>query len=115
MITKLASPVKGKYDTAIDSDSAYEKLSQRVEKEAAPPDQGGGGIGAWIGSIFGTNRKRGERLSTSQTIAREVTRTVTGRVAGGIAASIGKQIGGSAGSSIGRAIVRGTLGGILRR
>ena len=110
-----ASPVKGKYDTAIDSDSAYEKLSQRVEKEAAPPDQGGGGIGAWIGSIFGTNRKRGERLSTSQTIAREVTRTVTGRVAGGIAASIGKQIGGSAGSSIGRAIVRGTLGGILRR
>ncbi|ARQ00903.1 helicase HerA-like domain-containing protein [Pseudorhodoplanes sinuspersici] len=109
-----ASPVKGKYDTVIDSDSAYEKLSERVEKEAAPADQGGG-IGDWIGSIFGTNRKRGERLTTSQTIAREVTRTVTGRVAGGIAASIGKKIGGSAGSSIGRAIVRGTLGGILRR
>lgn len=110
-----ASPVKGKYDTPIDSDSAYEKLSERVAKEAAPAEEQGGGIGDWIGSIFGTNRKRGERLTTSQTIAREVTRTVTGRVVGGIAASIGKQIGGSAGSSIGRAIVRGTLGGILRR
>lgn len=110
-----ASPVKGKYDTPIDSESAYEKLSERVAKEAAPAEEQGGGIGDWIGSIFGTNRKRGERLTTSQTIAREVTRTVTGRVVGGIAASIGKQIGGSAGSSIGRAIVRGTLGGILRR
>lgn len=110
-----ASPVKGKYDTPIDSESAYEKLSERVAKEAAPAEEQGGGIGDWIGSIFGTNRKRGERLTTSQTIAREVTRTVTGRVVGGIAASIGKKIGGSAGSSIGRAIVRGTLGGILRR
>jgi DNA helicase HerA-like ATPase len=112
-----ASPVKGKYDTAIDNHSAYERLSERMAKEAAPADQAeeGGGIGGWIGSIFGTNRKRGERLTTSQAVAREVTRTVTGRVVGGIAASIGKQIGGSAGSSIGRAIVRGTLGGILRR
>ena len=108
-----ASPIRGKYDTPIDSESAYEKLSQRVEEKAAPAE--GGGIGDWIGSIFGTNRKRGEKLTTSQTVAREVTRTVTGRVVGGIAASIGKQIGGSTGSSIGRAIVRGTLGGILRR
>ena len=106
-----ASPVRGKYDTVIDSVSAYEKLSERVEKQAAE----GGGIGDWIGSIFGTNRKRGETLTTGQTIAREVTRTVTGRVVGGVAATIGKQIGGSAGASIGRAIVRGTLGGILRR
>jgi len=110
------SPLKGKYDTPIDSESAYEKLSQRVDRNAAPADEEqGGGISDWIGGIFGTNRKRGEKLTTSQTIAREVTRTVTGRVVGGIAASIGKQIGGSAGASIGRAIVRGTLGGILRR
>jgi hypothetical protein len=114
------SPIKGKYDTTVDSESAYEKLGQRVAREAAPAgpagqDQSGGGITDWIGSIFGTNRKRGERLTTSQTIAREVARTVTGRVVGSVAASIGKQIGGAAGAQVGRAIVRGTLGGILRR
>ena len=111
------SPVKGKYDTVADRDSAFEMLEKRVAKEAVPAEEAesGGGIGGWVGGIFGTNRKRGEKLTTSQAIAREVTRTVTGRVVGGIAASIGKSIGGSAGSSIGRAIVRGTLGGILRR
>ncbi len=110
------SPVKGKYDTTIDSESAYEKLTQRVAKEAAPADQGsGGGITDWIGSIFGTNNKRGEKLTTGQTVARSVARTVTATVIGGVAASIGKKIGGAAGASVGRSIVRGTLGGILRR
>jgi DNA helicase HerA-like ATPase len=114
------SPLRGKYDTTVDRESAYEKLGKRVAREAAPAgqapqEQSGGGIGDWIGSIFGTNRKRGEKLTASQAIAREVARTVTGRVVGGVAASIGKQIGGSAGASVGRAIVRGTLGGILRR
>jgi uncharacterized protein len=116
------SPVKGKYDTAIDSESAFEILKKRVETTAAghPGDeaqQGGwlGSIGNVLGTIFGTNRKRGERLSTGQLVTREITRSVTGRVAGQIAADIGKSIGGSTGSSVGRAIVRGALGGMLRR
>jgi DNA helicase HerA-like ATPase len=115
------SPVKGKYDTAIDSESAYEILKKRVETTAAAhPDEaqaGGwlGNIGNVLGTIFGTNRKRGERLSTGQLVTREITRSVTGRVAGQVAADIGKSIGGSMGSSVGRAIVRGALGGILRR
>lgn len=112
------SPLKGKYDTAIDSESAYEKLSQRVAKEAAEPgkeESAGGGVSDWIGSVFGTNRKRGEQLSTGQQVARSVARTVTATVIGGVAASIGKQIGGKTGASVGRSIVRGTLGGILRR
>ncbi len=116
------SPVKGKYDTAIDSESAYEILKKRVEDTAAAKaqaEQGGGGlmggIGGMLGSIFGTTRKPGERLSTGQLIARSVTRTVASRTAGKLAADIGKSIGGSMGGSIGRAIVRGTLGGMLRR
>jgi hypothetical protein len=109
------SPFKGKYDTMIDSVSAYEKLTQRVAKEAAPAEEESGGISGWIGSIFGTNRKRGETLTTSQQVARSVARTVTTTVVGGVAAAIGKQIGGRAGASVGRSIVRGTLGGILRR
>jgi DNA helicase HerA-like ATPase len=113
-----ASPVKGKYDTAVDSESAYEILQKRVADAAAPADGSGGGvldqIGSIFGSIFGTNTPRG-KLTTTQVIARNMTRTVTNKVAGDVAANIGKSIGGATGSSIGRSIVRGALGGLLRR
>jgi len=121
------SPIKGKYDTPVDSESAYEILQKRMQNSAATPapgqqgqaEQGGGGllgqIGGVIGTIFGTNVPRGTRLSTGQRMSREVTRSVTNRVAGQIAADVGKSLGGSMGGTIGRAIVRGTLGGVLRR
>ena len=122
------SPVKGKYDTAIDSESAYEVLAKRVAGAAANTGSGtadggdgsGGGIlgqiGSIVGTIFGTNRPRGKRLSTGQVIARDVTRTVTNKVAGEVVTSVAKSLGGGAiANSIGKAIVRGTLGGILRR
>jgi DNA helicase HerA-like ATPase len=116
-----ASGLKGKYDQAVDTESAYEILQKRVANSAttepAPEDGGGllGQIGGVLGGIFGTGRPRGQRLSTGQIIAREVTRSVTSRVVGQIAANVGRSIGGSMGGSVGRAIVRGTLGGILRR
>jgi DNA helicase HerA-like ATPase len=121
------SPVKGKYDTTIDSESAYEVLQKRVAGTAASPGTGGTSADApagdgvldkitnIVGMIFGTNRPRGQRLSTGQVLARNVTRSVTNTVIGGVAASLGKSVGGSMGSSVGRAIVRNTLGGILRR
>jgi uncharacterized protein len=129
------SPVKGKYDQAIDSESAYEVLQKRMQSGAAeeplarPHSPGApeeaplptglgavlGGLSDMLGGIFGTSRPRGKRLSTGQVVAREVTRSVTNRVAGQIAADIGKSFGGKMGSSVGRAIVRGTMGGILRR
>ena len=124
------SPVKGKYDTTIDSESAYEVLQKRVAGTAASPGTAaGGGASAdapagggtldkltnIVGMIFGTNRPRGQRLSTGQVIARDLTRSVTNKVIGGVAANLGKSVGGSMGSSIGRSIVRGTLGGVLRR
>jgi DNA helicase HerA-like ATPase len=136
------SPVKGKYDQAVDSESAYEVLQRRVKEtgSTSPPpagqagspggagDAGGvaqastlgwfgrlmAGAGLFLGGLFGTNRVRGTRLTTSQKVAREVARTVSNRVAGQVAADIGKAIGGKTGSSLGRAIVRGTMGGILR-
>jgi uncharacterized protein len=118
-----ASPVKGKYDQAVDAESAYEVLTQRVQSSAAPgqgqeADAGGGllgQLGGLVGSIFGTSRPRGQRLSTGQLIARDITRTVTNQLAGKVAADLGKSIGGQLGGSVGRAIVRGALGGILRR
>jgi len=129
------SPIKGKYDLTIDSESAYEVLQKRLQSGAAggpiaaPHSPGGAGeaqpsgglaavlsgIGSVLGSIFGTNRARGTRLSTGQLIAREVARSVNNRVAGQVAGDVGKSIGGKMGGSVGRAIVRGTMGGILRR
>jgi uncharacterized protein len=119
-----ASPVKGKYDTAVDAESAYEIIQKRIAGTAAHADDagsgggGGGGvlgqIGSIVGTIFGTNVSRG-RMSTGQVIARQVTRSVTNKVIGGLAADVGKSVGGSLGSSIGRSLVRGALGGILRR
>jgi DNA helicase HerA-like ATPase len=118
------SPVKGQYDTEVDRESAYEKLQGKAdamtkkagtETEDAPSGGVMGGIGDLIGGIFGTNRKRGERLSTGQKVAREVTRSVTSRVAGQVVGELGKKIGGSMGNTVGRAILRGALGGILRR
>src|SRR5882762_9357239 len=117
------SPVKGKYDTAVDAESAYEMIQKRIAGTAAHPDDsadggGGGGIlgqiGAIVGTIFGTNVKRG-RMSTGQIVARSVTRSVTNKVVGGVVADLGKSLGGSMGSSVGRALVRGALGGLLRR
>ena len=118
------SPVKGKYDTAIDAEFAYEMLQKRVAGTAAHADQtnaggaGGGGIlaqlGSIVGTIFGTNVSRG-RMSTGQIIARNVTRSVTNKVVGGAVADLGKSVGGALGGSIGRSLVRGALGGLLRR
>jgi hypothetical protein len=119
------SPVKGKYDTAIDAESAYEMIQKRIAGTAATADDadtggggGGGGIlgqiGSIVGTIFGTNVKRG-RMSTGQVIARSVTRSVTNKVVGGVVADLGKSVGGALGGSVGRALVRGALGGLLRR
>jgi DNA helicase HerA-like ATPase len=118
------SPVSGKYDEIEDRESAYEILQKRAKETVATVEEAksqpgaeaptGGSIGTILGSIFGTNKKRGERFTPTQRVAREVTRTVTNRVAGQIAASVGKSVGGSVGGSIGRAVVRGMLGSILR-
>jgi len=114
-----ASPVKGKYDTAVDAESAYEILQARLSGTAATAGGSAGGgilgrIGEIAASIFGTNVTRG-RMSTGQLIARNITRSVTNKVVGGMVADAGKVVGGSLGGSIGRALVRGALGGLLRR
>jgi uncharacterized protein len=114
-----ASPMKGKYDTVIDAESAYEIIQKRLAGNLAPAEGTGdigilGHLGAIVGTIFGTNVRRG-RLSTGQLIARNVTRSVTDKVVGGVAADLGKSVGGSIGGSVGRALVRGALGGLLRR
>ncbi|MBM6592542.1 helicase HerA-like domain-containing protein [Microvirga pudoricolor] len=112
-----SSPMKGKYDQTIDSESAYEMLAKRAEKAAADAqaEQEGGGILDMLGGLFGTGPARKGSMTVTQRVTREVTRTIVNQTVGNLAAGIGKSIGGRQGSSIGRAIVRGTLGGLLRR
>src|SRR5262249_44992328 len=122
------SPVKGKYDQAIDSESAYEVLQKRVKEtgstSAPAPGQpaeasAGGGVLSWLGvlvaAILGLSNKRGQRFSPRPPMARNVTRSVTNPTPGNTAADMGKWVGGKMGGWVGRAIVRGTMGGILRR
>jgi DNA helicase HerA-like ATPase len=118
------SPVKGKYDQGVDTESAYEQLQKRVNDKTAPagqpaptdgtaPSEGGflGQLGSMLGGMFGTNNKRGQRLSPGQIIARSVARGIGSEVAREISKGLG---GGTTGRVTGQ-ILRGTLGGILRR
>ena len=112
-----ASPLRGKYEQTIDSDSAYEMLAKRAGKATADAQaaQGGGGILDILGGLLGTTSARKGSMTMTQRVTREVTRTVVNQTVGSLAAQIGKSLGGRQGGSIGRAIVRGTLGGLLRR
>ncbi|TLY49247.1 MAG: DUF853 family protein [Gammaproteobacteria bacterium] len=95
------SPVGGKYDTALDRESAYEILTQRTATTAAtPPASAGGTAPASAGSgwgktisdvLFGTGRRQG----MVETIAKSAMR--------------------SAGSRAGTALIRGVLGSLLRK
>jgi DNA double-strand break repair helicase HerA and related ATPase len=95
------SPVGGKYDTAVNRESAAEKLAQRAgQKAAAEPTQtaqqtaerqpqGSAWGGALHDAVFGTKRRQG----MIETMAKQTVRTV--------------------GSQLGRQILRGALGGIF--
>jgi uncharacterized protein len=133
------SPVKGRYDTAVDPVSAFEILQRRLAGGVAAPSarttpgtapapaapgQSGPIVPAQTGmfhrisdkirNVFGIGRGRG-RLSTSQAMARNVVRAVTAGVATQVAAELAKSTGSKAAGNISKAVVRGALGGVLRR
>jgi DNA helicase HerA-like ATPase len=102
---RAGSPVGGKYDTAVDRDSAAEMLAKKAEaataKAGAPPaktaeadsEEGGqpqDGIGQKVSEwMWGTKRRQG----MAESMAKQAARTV--------------------GSQVGRQILRGVLGGIF--
>ncbi|UGB39251.1 helicase HerA-like domain-containing protein [Frateuria soli] len=93
------SPVGGKYDTAVNRDSAAEMLARRADTKAAdadtvadtssPKPEGGAWNGAVHDALFGTSRRQG------------------------MIETMGKQVARTMGSQIGRQILRGVLGGIF--
>ena len=102
---RARSPVGGKYDTAVDRESAYEKLTARAaeavdaeqeEAEAAPKKKGkaaaeeSNGWGDMIkGPVFGTRRRQGVIEAAAKSTMRSV------------------------GNQLGRQILRGVLGSIM--
>ncbi|HEY0230912.1 MAG TPA: helicase HerA-like domain-containing protein [Dokdonella sp.] len=97
---RARSPIGAKYDTAIDRESAFEKLNARAQ--AAPADDdakpsakgdseaGGGWVDTAKDMLFGTKRRQG----MVETMAKSVVR--------------------NAGSQLGRALLRGVLGSLKR-
>jgi hypothetical protein len=92
------SPVGGKYDTAVNRESAAEMLAKRASDKAAdaatvaadaPAKDAAGWGGAVHDALFGTKRRQG------------------------MIETMGKQMVRTAGSQLGRQILRGVLGGIF--
>ena len=129
------SPVKGKYDSAVDPESAYEILQKRLQAGGGLPSPGAGVPGApgeapaqapaqvgffrriesWFCNLFGIGRPRGQVLTTSQHVARNVARAVAAGVATQVAAELARSTGSKSAGNISKAVVRGALGGVLRR
>jgi DNA helicase HerA-like ATPase len=115
------SPVRGKYDQAIDTESAYEVLQRRLQEQAeagvepapkgrparpgAPqpePPTSGGGWGDVLGGVLGGGSSGGRgrgRMTTTEVVVKQVARSVASQV----------------GSQVGKALIRGLLGSLGKR
>ena len=93
-----ASSIRGKYDTTIDRESAYEMLQKKAAEAAAATQEpsSGGGVGGFLGGIFGRSNSR--RMSTGEVVVKQVARSVAGQV----------------GTQVGKALIRGLLGSLKR-
>jgi DNA helicase HerA-like ATPase len=106
-VVRARSPVGGKYDSAVDRESAYETLTRRASETAAAPAgnaaagappaasapaaAGSGGGKAISDAVFGTSRRQGMLEALAKSAAR------------------------NAGGTLGRSILRGVLGSMSRR
>ena len=95
----VESPVAGKYDTAVDRESAYEKLGKRAEERA---------------SVAAEAKAAKEEARAERAAPRE-RESATDRFVKNVASSVGRQLGTTVARSIGNALIRGILGGLTRR
>ena len=117
----VSSPLKGKYDTPIDRDSAYERLRARAQKAAAeaaaaeqvaaPPAQGGDHDLRIDPGEFSRARRYDGGTSTT---ARKTATTRSSR-SDSIGETFAKSFARQLGTKSGQAIVRGVLGSLFRR
>lgn len=90
----------GKYDTALDRESAFEILKARAEGARGGSPGGGGFLGSVVGGVLGTlfGSARGKRLSPAEIAMRSAVQSAAR----------------SAGTQIAKQILRGVLGGISK-
>jgi uncharacterized protein len=104
-----ASPLRGKYDEAVDTESAYEMLAKRKELAAQPAQEAAssGGLGGLLESVLGGGSGSGQAGGKGKGRARvTITETVVRTAATSVARTVGTQIG--------RAILRGVLGSMTK-
>lgn len=106
-----ASPLRGKYDTPVDNESAYEMLAKRKNLDAAPAEaaqQSEGGLGGLLGSLSGLF---GGKPAPTAKGGRRPPQTLTEQVIGNAARSMARTVG----TQVGNAILRNVLGGLMKR
>lgn len=117
------SPIAGVYDTAVNRESAYELLTQRIEQ----PEQRKVANASTAANIWGTvaksvavtaggvvARQAIKSVMNSSTVQTSTTKKKVGRPKDSFMTSVGKQVARNAGSTIGRQIVRGLLNTMLK-
>ncbi len=89
------SPYAGKYDTAIDRESAHEILATRREKlakqKAAEAAAEEGRKGSWANVVFGRGPRGGRSLG--EQVARDVGRSIMRRMIGSVTRSVMRSLG----------------------
>jgi uncharacterized protein len=94
-----ASPVAGKYETSIDRDSAYEKLTKKAAANAAIVQQA-------------AQDKAEAKAARAAPRERE---SASDRFVKNVAGTVGRQLGSALVRTMGNALVRGILGSLTRR
>jgi DNA helicase HerA-like ATPase len=100
-----SSHLRGKYDEALDTESAYEMLAKRKAMAAEPAQEAAstGGLGGLLESVLGGGQGSGkgkgrQRMTMTETVVRSAATSVARTV----------------GTQIGRAILRNVLGSITK-
>jgi hypothetical protein len=107
------SPLRGKYDEAVDNESAYELLAKRKGLDSAPAEaaqasEGGlggllGSLGGMLGGVLGSKPAAKGGRRPPQSLAEQV----VSNAARSMARTVGTQVG--------NAILRNVLGGLMKR
>ena len=104
------SPLAGKYDTAIDRDSAWEMLRRRAEEAArsaeAPPEAQGGGLQLDLNEFRQGRRYDGKGYGKTEAPKKRT----SGRQSDSITETFAKSFARQLGTRGGQAVVRGVLG-----
>ncbi len=108
------SPLRGKYDEAVDNESAYEMLAKRKDLDSAPAEAAaqtegglGGMLGGWLGSVLGG----GEEAPKGKGRTRRPPPSLAEQVLGNAARSMARKVG----TEVGNAILRNVLGGLTKK